>query len=392
MSQMFWNAKSFNQDINTKTIEKNEKRYLSWNVSYVLNMSSMFENAEKFNSDLSKWSTINVNNMVKMFKNAKAFNKTISNFNINNVTDFTNMFENATSFNQDLSNWIFYKKMKFDSYDLGANLWKESFKPKTEEELKWIKEFKEEFDRFDKALTDELNEWAQPSAIKDQIDKQVEKDEIEDDFIDDIRVFSPNTDKENADWAKPSEIKNKIEALIDKEEEQDFSTDFNKFNDALTDELNKWKEEESKVKTEIDILVDQEEFIDELKDLTPNTDKEKRQWVERKISKKQLEKSSDLTKLIFDEEFSNLSKQALNRYYHHINMHTKAASDLTGELFKDRIINTNKKPTVNTNTNINTIDKQIDKKVDKVAIGLYSIITILAITSGILLILKKRNN
>ncbi|CBW54226.1 Conserved hypothetical protein, predicted transmembrane protein, DUF285 family [Mycoplasma mycoides subsp. capri LC str. 95010] len=129
MSYMFSDAISFNQNINTKDMS-NKK---AWDVSKVTDMEGMFSGAIKFNSELSKWNTSSVNNMSKMFKNAKVFNNNISNFDIKNVKYFNNMFENASAFNQDLSKWTFKhlknKDIATESYDLNATSWKAEWKP-----------------------------------------------------------------------------------------------------------------------------------------------------------------------------------------------------------------------------------------------------------------------
>ncbi|ACU78795.1 BspA family leucine-rich repeat surface protein [Mycoplasma mycoides] len=130
MSYMFSDAISFNQNINTKDMSSKK----AWDVSKVTDMEGMFSGAIKFNSELSKWNTSNVNNMSKMFKNAKVFNNNISNFDIKNVKYFNNMFENASTFNQDLSKWSFKhlgnnKDIATESYDLNATSWKAEWKP-----------------------------------------------------------------------------------------------------------------------------------------------------------------------------------------------------------------------------------------------------------------------
>jgi surface protein len=80
MNQMFYNATSFNQSLN------------SWNVSNVVNMSSMFASAStsNFNQDISSWNTAKVANMSFMFNNASSFNQNIKSWNVSKVTSSTN--------------------------------------------------------------------------------------------------------------------------------------------------------------------------------------------------------------------------------------------------------------------------------------------------------------
>lgn len=93
MSRMFWNGRQFNQDLS------------SWEVGNVTNMSNMFSDARKFNKSISNWNVGNVTNVKSMFNNAYVFNQPISNWDVGNVTNMNNLFWNAKEFNQDLSSW-----------------------------------------------------------------------------------------------------------------------------------------------------------------------------------------------------------------------------------------------------------------------------------------------
>lgn len=143
MSEMFLNAKFFNQSIKTKNIESKDGIYIAWNTKNVKSMRAMFKCALSFNQDISNWDTSNVtdmslifsnhidnkdvfnenrmrmkfnkklntwnmsnvNNMLEMFKNAENFNQDISNWNVSNVTNMSGMFDGAKRFNRNISNW-----------------------------------------------------------------------------------------------------------------------------------------------------------------------------------------------------------------------------------------------------------------------------------------------
>jgi surface protein len=93
MSQMFFSATKFNQDLN------------NWNVSNVTNMTDMFNRAAAFNQDISSWNVSNVTNMTGMFNRATAFNQDIGSWKVSNVINMTGMFTAASAFNQDISSW-----------------------------------------------------------------------------------------------------------------------------------------------------------------------------------------------------------------------------------------------------------------------------------------------
>merc|ERR1712129_618027 len=66
---MFKNAKNFNTDIPT-TAEH-------WVVTGVTDMSSMFEDAQRFDMAVNTWATTACTDTSSMFKNALVFNKAI---------------------------------------------------------------------------------------------------------------------------------------------------------------------------------------------------------------------------------------------------------------------------------------------------------------------------
>ncbi|QVJ95635.1 BspA family leucine-rich repeat surface protein [Mycoplasma mycoides] len=76
-----------------------------WNTKNIKSMYSVFENAMKFNQDISGWDTSNVTDMSGMFKDAAQFNQSLNEWKVHNVVEMEDMFAGATSFNQDLDKW-----------------------------------------------------------------------------------------------------------------------------------------------------------------------------------------------------------------------------------------------------------------------------------------------
>jgi len=112
---MFQNANKFNQDIS------------SCDVSNVTNMSYMFKNASAFNKNIGSWKTDNVTNMSGMFQNASAFNQDISSWNTRKVEDMSYMFNGASVFNQDITSWYLLPRVNVTSMFLNAYASKNSY-------------------------------------------------------------------------------------------------------------------------------------------------------------------------------------------------------------------------------------------------------------------------
>ena len=93
MSFMFTIARQFNQPIG------------SWDVSNVTNMIAMFDSNEAFNQDLSGWDVSGVTNMFGMFNGAIVFNQPLGSWDVSSVTDMRRMFNYAYAFDQDISAW-----------------------------------------------------------------------------------------------------------------------------------------------------------------------------------------------------------------------------------------------------------------------------------------------
>uniref|UniRef100_UPI0035C78C58 BspA family leucine-rich repeat surface protein n=1 Tax=Winogradskyella sp. TaxID=1883156 RepID=UPI0035C78C58 len=77
----------------------------TWDISLITDMSSLFEQKQNFNEDISNWNVSSVITMVSMFEEATAFNQDISSWDVSQVTDMSYMFVGASTFNQDISAW-----------------------------------------------------------------------------------------------------------------------------------------------------------------------------------------------------------------------------------------------------------------------------------------------
>ena len=67
--------------------------------------------------------------MRSMFYNCKSFNQDISNWNVSNVTDMKYMFANCIQFNQDISNWNVSKVKEYYFAFSNCGI-QEKYKPK----------------------------------------------------------------------------------------------------------------------------------------------------------------------------------------------------------------------------------------------------------------------
>ena len=100
-SNMFLNSTSFNQDIEFKNLKRDYNN--GEDVKYI-NMAYMFKDAINFNNILT-FDVSQVNNMESMFNNCKKFNQNISEWSTSSVVNINNMFGGCSVFNQDLTRW-----------------------------------------------------------------------------------------------------------------------------------------------------------------------------------------------------------------------------------------------------------------------------------------------
>jgi surface protein len=102
---MFYDASTFNQDIDPKEFTVNGVTYTAWDTSSVTNMKYMFKRASAFNQDISNWIVSSVTTMESMFDDASVFNQDIGAWIVSSVTTMEGMFESASAFNQDIGSW-----------------------------------------------------------------------------------------------------------------------------------------------------------------------------------------------------------------------------------------------------------------------------------------------
>ncbi|MBO0320865.1 BspA family leucine-rich repeat surface protein [Muricauda sp. CAU 1633] len=93
MDYFFWQAESFNQPIG------------NWDVSNAERIFYMFSFAESFNQDISEWRFPKVTNLAGMFQSATSFSQDISSWDVSNIENFGAMFNNAASFDQPIGIW-----------------------------------------------------------------------------------------------------------------------------------------------------------------------------------------------------------------------------------------------------------------------------------------------
>jgi|GEM_PF-4612436 len=110
MQYMFFDTKSFNQDIS------------GWNITNATNMNSMFMLATAFNQNISDWNVSHVANMSMTFAGASSFNQPIGNWNVSQVKTMAGMFYAATSFNQNIASWNIGKATEMNGMFEDANL------------------------------------------------------------------------------------------------------------------------------------------------------------------------------------------------------------------------------------------------------------------------------
>jgi len=93
MSRMFNHCLSMNENIE------------HWDTKHITNMSGMFSGASVFNQPIGEWETGLVTDMSAMFNNAFVFNQPIGEWDTGLVTDMSYMFYNASAFNQQIGEW-----------------------------------------------------------------------------------------------------------------------------------------------------------------------------------------------------------------------------------------------------------------------------------------------
>ncbi|WP_434325628.1 BspA family leucine-rich repeat surface protein [Mycoplasma leachii] len=68
---MFQEATSFDQNINTKEVSVDNKKYQAWDLSNAKDIRYMFYDAKKFNQDISNWKLNKIKNYYYFAPNLK---------------------------------------------------------------------------------------------------------------------------------------------------------------------------------------------------------------------------------------------------------------------------------------------------------------------------------
>jgi surface protein len=117
LNSIFRFCSSFNQNINTKVVTNNKRRYVAWDVKNGINFNSMFAGASVFNQPLNCWNMSNATSIASMFQSAQLFNQDINTqevtvggksyiaWNTSNVMVMNGLFFSNESFNQSIDKW-----------------------------------------------------------------------------------------------------------------------------------------------------------------------------------------------------------------------------------------------------------------------------------------------
>ena len=99
----------------------------SWDVSYVTDMSFMFQLAYAFNHNIGSWDVSSVTNMLQMFYKASAFNQNIGSWNVSSVTNMQQTFYHASAFDQNIGDWDVGNVSAISAMFSGATLSMENY-------------------------------------------------------------------------------------------------------------------------------------------------------------------------------------------------------------------------------------------------------------------------
>jgi surface protein len=110
MTKMFYSAHSFNNGDNIPILGNTNSGIGYWNTSKVTHMTEVFYAAQNFNRDIGSWDVSSVNNMDRMFGFAYHFNNgnnipSIGSWQTLNVQSMAATFYSASSFNRNISGW-----------------------------------------------------------------------------------------------------------------------------------------------------------------------------------------------------------------------------------------------------------------------------------------------